>query len=86
MTLHIETGHVVTADVRQIAGHTVRFVTEDGRCAFEVRAGKDGRSLEIRGVECIKAGGVLYCEALQVRPHASNSVTVSNIPYDEKNT
>jgi hypothetical protein len=46
MSLHIETGHPVTADAKRLEEKTVRFVTEDGRAMFEVSACKDGRGSE----------------------------------------
>ena len=83
MSLHIETGYPVTADAKRLGATTVRFVTEDGRGMFEVSAGKDGRSIEIRGVGAAKVDGVIYSERLDVRPHVSNSITVMVRPYEE---
>ena len=76
MTLHIETGHPVSADVEQVPGNTVRFVTEDGRAMFEVSCGKDGRSIEVRGVESTKVSGEIYSNLIDVRPNVANSVTL----------
>jgi hypothetical protein len=83
MSLHIETGHPVTADAKPLAEKTVRFVTEEGRAMFEVSAGKDGRSIEVRGVGTTKVDGVIYTERLDVRPHVSNSITVMVRQYDD---
>jgi hypothetical protein len=76
MTLHIESGHPVSGDVAQIGGHLVRFVTEDGRCMFEITIGNDGTSIDVRGVGTTKVDGVLYSEKIHVRPIASNAMTV----------
>ena len=82
--LHLETGHVVTKDMRRIEGETtIRFVTEDGRCMFEVRAGKDGRSINVRGVEVTSVDGVMYSECIDIRPCVANSVDVMVRKYDE---
>jgi hypothetical protein len=76
MTLHIESGHPTQGDVAQIGGNLVRFVTEDGRCMFEVTIGSDGTSIDVRGAGRTKVDGELYSEAIQVRPIASNAITV----------
>jgi hypothetical protein len=83
MALHIETGHPVTADVKKLDAKVVRFVTDDGRCMFEVTAGTDGRSIEVRAVETAKVGGTIYKNLLDVRPNVANSVTILTRRYDE---
>lgn len=83
MTLHIETGHPVTADMKVISETTIRFVTEDGRTMFEVQAGKDGRSIEVRGVEVTKVNDVLYSECLDVRPCVANKIYVLARRYED---
>ena len=80
--MRIESGHPMTKDVAEVAGDSVRFVADDGRTMFEVRAGKDGKSLEVRGVDNAKVNGVLYATALCVIPNVTNSITVAAIPYD----
>ena len=80
--MRIESGHQMTKNVAEVAGDSVRFVCDDGRTMFEVRAGKDGKSLEVRGVDDAKVNGVLYGTALCVIPHVTNSITVAAIPYD----
>ena len=82
MTLHIETGHPVTMDVQTLPVKGVRFVTDDGRTMFEVYSGKDGRSIEVRGVDVTKVGDVLYANSLAACPNASNSMTICVLPYD----
>lgn len=64
------------------AARRISFVTEDGREAFEVRPGKDGRSIEIRAVECFHADGVLYSNRILIAPNVSNSITVSAEQYE----
>ena len=81
MALHIESGHPVTADVEQVAGNSVRFVTEDGRTMFEVRAGDDGRSIEVRAVEVTKHGGVIYDGMLLIEPRSANGVNLRTAKY-----
>lgn len=84
MTLHIETGHPLTGDdAKWLEVGAVRFVTEDGRTMFEVKAGKDGRSLEIRAVDTTRVDGVLYAGLLDVRPIVANSIRVFVRRYDE---
>jgi hypothetical protein len=56
-------------------GH-VKVYAEDGRQMFEVCAGKDERSLTIRGINTCKIGDALYSAYLQVEPNAANSITV----------
>lgn len=84
MTLHIETGHPVTADATRLKEITVRFVTEDGRTMFEVMAGKDGRSINVRAVEVTKVDGVLYAGNIDVRPNVANSIDVLVRKYDDQ--
>ena len=83
MALHIETGHPLTVDVKKLDAKAVRFVTDDGRCMFEVTTGKDGRSIEVRAVETTKVGGAIYESLLDVRPNVANSVTILTRRYEE---
>lgn len=61
----------------------VEFLSEDGRVMFEVRASKDGRSIEVHGVQACMVGGILYSSLLDVRPVVANVVEVRARPYDE---
>lgn len=79
--LSIQSGHPVTCDVAAVPGRFVRFVTEDGRCMFEVGADDSGRGIEVRGVEVCKVGGVVYSESLSVEPNSSNGVTIRTKEY-----
>lgn len=81
--MRIESGHPMMNDVAEVAGDSVRFVCDDGRTMFEARIRKDGRSLEVRGVDTAIVNGVLYGTALCVIPNVTNSITVAAIPYDE---
>lgn len=83
MTLHIETGDPVMANNKRVDGDAVRFVTEDGRTMFEVRADKDGRSIEVRSVECTKVNGVVYSSFIDVRPQVANSIKVLVRRYED---
>lgn len=83
MTLHIESGHPYMADVKNVSGKFVRIVTEDDRTMFEVTIGKDGRSIEIRGVSMTKVDGAIYTEQLSIQPNSSNSVTIRPVLYEE---
>jgi hypothetical protein len=56
-------------------GHA-KVYAEDGRQMFEVCAGKDGRSLTIRGINTCKIGEKLYSAYLQVEPNAANLISV----------
>jgi hypothetical protein len=84
MKLHIEAGHSVTGDVKQIEGQAVRFVTENGRTMFEVAAHSDGRGIEVRGVEMTKHGDTFYTSALTIAPIASNCIGVRTQEYGTK--
>lgn len=61
----------------------VSFVTEDERVMFEVTAGKDGRSLEIRAVDTCRVGGELYSDRMEVLPIVSNVVEIRTRKYEE---
>ena len=80
----IETGHSVTNDVSVVDGNNVRFVTDDGRTMFEVRWEKDGRSIEVRAVECCRVGDVLYAGLLDLRMRYANSVKVMVRDYEDQ--
>lgn len=81
--MKIETGHSVSKDVQLVDSDRVRFVAEDGRTMFEVAAGKDGRSIEVRGVESCRVNEVLYSNAIDVRPLVTNLVTIRAREYDD---
>ena len=80
MSLHIETGHRLTDDVKKLDEAAVRFVTPDGRTMFEVCVGPDGRSIEVRGVENAVVNKVMYSNMLEIHPHFCNNITVSVRP------
>jgi hypothetical protein len=82
VSLRMTTGHPVTKDVQPVDGNAIRFIAEDGRCMFEVLCGKDGRSLEVRGVELWRVDGHLYGSSIAIYPHASNSVRVEGVAYE----
>jgi len=83
MGLKIASGHRITNDEEFHDFDTVRFVVDDGRTMFEVRAGKDGKSIEVRGVEVCFVDGTMYSEALVVYPNCSNSILVRVRRYDD---
>jgi len=80
--MKIQTGMTIMQNVKPVDGDRVVFVAEDGREMFEVCAGKDGRSLEIRSPAHCKVGGVLYSNSLIVEPNCANSITISTRKYE----
>lgn len=81
--LRMETGHEMQNNIVVVPGDRIRFVTADNRTMFEVRAHKDGKSIDVRGVDTTKVNGTIYSCSLQVRPGVSNWINVSVVPYDE---
>lgn len=81
--LHIETGHPITKNVQRLDAKGVRFIAEDGRTMFEVHAGSDGASIEVRGVEVTLVKDVLYDSKLAACPNASNSLTIRACRYGD---
>jgi hypothetical protein len=81
--MKIEIGHSITNDVKTVDADRVRFVANDGNTMFEVSICKDGRSLEIRGINVCKVDGVLYSETIDIRPRTSNSVEIRARLYDD---
>jgi len=81
--LHMETGHPVSADVKQVYGDRIRFVNQEGRCLFEVRIGDDQASIEVRAVDTHRIGDVIHDDALTIRPESSNKITLSTPAYPE---
>jgi len=61
----------------------VSFVASDGRIMFEVKPGKDGKSIEVRGVETCLVDGVLYSQFIDIRPIVGNCVQIMVRLYDE---
>lgn len=61
----------------------IAFLTDDGRTMFEVGIGADGRSLDVRAVDCCHVGGVVYDTRLVVHPECANSITIATKPYDQ---
>lgn len=59
----------------------VRFLTDDGRCVFEVSMHDDG-SLDVRAIDVTNINGVLRDTILQVSPRATNSIVVSTSAYN----
>ena len=81
--LHIETGYKITSNAQRIDANGVRFVTENGQTMFEVDIGKDGKSIEVRGVDRTKVDEVAYGSNLAACPNASNSLTVRVCRYSD---
>jgi hypothetical protein len=77
------TGHQMTNDEQHIDAREVRFVTDDGREAFAVRMGADGKSVEVRGIDTFKVNGELRGSTLQAIPRSSNVLTIEARRYDE---
>lgn len=82
MPLHIESGHPITKDVQVLPINGVRFVTDDNRTMFEVHIGRDGKSIEVRGVDATRVDDLLYGSSLAACPNAANSLTIRVLPYE----
>lgn len=83
MPLKIETGHPVSGDVKPVEGNRIRFVAEDGQTMFEVTAGKDGRSIEVRAVDTCRVDGVLYNGIIEIHPLCGNSIEIRTQKYQD---
>lgn len=64
-------------------GDRVRFVAEDGRDMFDIEVGEDGRSIIVSGISTFIVQGRIYTAQLEIKPHVSNSITVSAAEYKE---
>jgi hypothetical protein len=80
--MKIETGHPITGDVKLVEATGVRFVTDEGRCLFEVACMEDGHSIEITANDMCKVDGVIYDRVITVRPRYSNQIIVGLVPYE----
>lgn len=60
----------------------VRFFTADGREAFSVSV-INGHTLEVYGGSCIKDGGKIYAEGLEINPRSCNSVIIKKSLYED---
>lgn len=80
--MKLQGGMKMMNGVVDIAGDRVAFIAEDGREMFEVRAGKDGRSIEVRGIETCRVNGKVYTSGLEIRPHVTNSITIRTQLYE----
>lgn len=83
MALRIESGHPLFGDDKPAEGNAVRFIAEDGHTMFDVTAGKDGRSIEVRAVDVTSVDGKLFGARIEIRPNAANSVTIRVPPYGD---
>ena len=81
--MKISTGHPVSNDEVVHDFTCVRFLTDEGRPIFEVRVGEDGRSIDVRGIDCCRVDGVMYSEALEISPRYSNGVEIRTKKYGE---
>ena len=59
----------------------VVLIASDGREAFEVRAGRDGHSIEVRGIGTYKVGETVYLSGFVIHPHVTNSITISSVEW-----
>ena len=80
--LRLQTGHPVTADVKNIEGDRFRFVDAEDRTVFEVVC-EDGY-LEIRAVEFHTIGNSVHGGGITICPRAGNSVEVKTPFYAPK--
>lgn len=71
-----------TGEMREIDAREVQMITDDGREAFAVRPGADGRSVEVRGIEVFFLDKVAYGATLQVIPRATNVLTIEAREHD----
>lgn len=78
----METGHPVSADVTVLHGDTVRFVTESGRCQFEVKM-VDEDAIEIIGIETYYGGKRLLGPNIVIEPRSAVAAIVRSKPYSE---
>lgn len=79
--MRIESGHHMTNSAVEITGDSVRFVCEDGRTMFEVRVGRDGKSLDVCGIDNATVDGVLYGTTLCIIPRTANNAIITTVPY-----
>lgn len=79
--MKIQTGHSFLKNVQEVNSDQVRFISDDGNAMFEVRIGKDGKSIEITGITETKHDDVLYGHFLTIEPKSSNRVVVRTLPY-----
>ena len=80
----MQTGLEMLNNVQAIDGDIIRFIAEDGREMFEVRAGQDGISIEVRAVQNCRVGGELMDDTIVIRPICSNSIRISVPKYSDK--
>ena len=81
--MKIRTGMRLMDDLVDVPGDRVVFVTDDGDEMFEVRIGKNGKSIDIRGIDDCRVNGEIYSCALDIKPHVSNSITIAVRPYEK---
>ena len=81
--MKIEAGAYWAGKAINVPGDRVRMIADDGRTAFEIAVvGPD--TLEIRGVDTYKVGGLLMSSSISVRPKVSNVVHVSSVEWDKQ--
>lgn len=80
--MQIKSSQPFMFDAEPIDANGVHFTADDGRVMFSVDIGKDGRSIQIRGVDACMVGGVLYSSYLEVLPEVANTITVRTRLYE----
>ena len=80
--MKLEAGHkMIDGSVIDCGKRIARFLADDGRVMFEVKQGKDGKTIEVRAVESCFVDGVMYSTSLILRPNVTNSVDVTVSEY-----
>jgi len=77
----METGHPVSADVKQVEGDQIRFVNQDGRCLFVVSICKDQASIEVKAVDTHRVGETIHDNLLVIAPNSCGCITLSTPAY-----
>jgi hypothetical protein len=81
MPLTTQTGMKEMDNVRLILGRNIDYVGDDGRVAFSITVGDDGKSLEIYTADCM-IDGVFHNSQIQVTPRCANRITVRTTKID----
>lgn len=69
-------------NVTPINGRNIDFVGDDGRVAFSITVGADGKSLEIYTADCM-IDGEFHNSQIQVTPRCANRIMVSTTKINE---
>lgn len=64
--------------------HSIQFVSQDGRVAFEVQPTADGQGIEVRAIDFFRTPAGLFGRMISMAPRAGNCIEIRATEYDKQ--